>query len=155
MCGRTALTLNKEQILKKCALKKKSKKSNNTASREENQEGDTRLNPSDLDCEPEASLVPVWREADSGSWTPSPNIAPSLHTPVLRLAPNSDPPQLSLEPMMWGLVPPWHPGPSPTSHGISTNNCRVEGVRASKLYSPCLRHGRCVVVCEGFYEWRR
>ena len=58
-----------------------------------------------------------------------------------------------MQPMLWGLVPPWHRGPAPTTHGLSTNNCRVEGVAASKLYSPSLASRRCVVVCEGFYEW--
>ena len=43
-----------------------------------------------------------------------------------------------MQPMLWGLVPPWHRGPAPTTHGLSTNNCRVEGVAASKLYSPSL-----------------
>ena len=143
MCGRTALTLHNEQILKKCVFKKKPKKP-----QAEN------IRTLSLDSDPDVSLVPLWSDAN-GSWTPSPNIAPSVHTPVLRLTRTNDQPQLRLEPMMWGLVPPWHPGPSPTSHGLSTNNCRVEGVQASKLYSPCLPHRRCVVVCEGFYEWRR
>lgn len=143
MCGRTALTLHNEQILKKCVFKKKPKKP-----QAEN------IRTLSLDSDPDVSLVPLWSDAN-GSWTPSPNIAPSVHTPVLRLTRTNDQPQLRLEPMMWGLVPPWHPGPWPTSHGLSTNNCRVEGVQASKLYSPCLPHRRCVVVCEGFYEWRR
>ena len=60
-----------------------------------------------------------------------------------------------LQPMLWGLVPPTHPGPRPSSHGLSTNNCRLETVRTSSLYSPCLESRRCVVVCQGFYEWLR
>ena len=154
MCGRTALTLNREQILKKCIFKKSSNgnKSNTRKNSNENQDNESQQQ---IGSDSEASVVPVWRAAPgaSGSWSPSPNIAPSLHTPVLRLAPETQ--TLSLEPMMWGLVPPWHPGPGPTSHGLSTNNCRVEGVRTSKLYSPCLSLRRCVVVCEGFYEWCR
>ena len=60
-----------------------------------------------------------------------------------------------MQPMMWGLIPPTHPGPRPASHGLSTNNCRLETVRTSSLYSPCLERRRCVVVCQGFYEWLR
>merc|ERR1719342_598072 len=62
---------------------------------------------------------------------------------------------VTLQPMMWGMIPPWHPGPDAKSHGLSTNNCRLESVISSKLYSPCLNSRRCVIVCEGFYEWLR
>lgn len=38
---------------------------------------------------------------------------------------------------------------------MTSHNARIEGVRDSKLYSPSLKRGqRCVVVCEGFYEWQ-
>jgi putative SOS response-associated peptidase YedK len=41
------------------------------------------------------------------------------------------------------------------SHGLSTNNCRLEGLLSSKLYSRPFNKGqRCVVVCDGFYEWQ-
>ena len=79
-------------------------------------------------------------------------IAPTVYTPILYRSQDN---VTVLQPMMWGLIPPWHPGPSPKTHGLSTNNCRLEGLMSSKLYSPCLRTGRCVVVCQGFYEWCR
>lgn len=41
------------------------------------------------------------------------------------------------------------------SHGLSTNNCRLENVKKSGLYSPILKAGRrCVIAVEGFYEWQ-
>lgn len=41
------------------------------------------------------------------------------------------------------------------THNLSTNNCRLENINASKLYSPILKSGgRCVIVVEGFYEWQ-
>lgn len=41
------------------------------------------------------------------------------------------------------------------THNLSTNNCRIENIRSSKLYSPVLNNGgRCVIVAEGFYEWQ-
>uniref|UniRef100_A0A182SUD1 Abasic site processing protein HMCES n=1 Tax=Anopheles maculatus TaxID=74869 RepID=A0A182SUD1_9DIPT len=40
-------------------------------------------------------------------------------------------------------------------HGLTTNNCRLEGLAFSKLYGPPLAAGqRCVILCEGFYEWQ-
>lgn len=41
------------------------------------------------------------------------------------------------------------------SHGMSTNNCRIESVLESRLYGKPLRSGqRCVVAVQGFYEWQ-
>ncbi|XP_026686543.1 embryonic stem cell-specific 5-hydroxymethylcytosine-binding protein [Diaphorina citri] len=60
----------------------------------------------------------------------------------------------TLVPMLWGMIPPWHSGDY-GNHGLSTNNCRLENITSSKLYSPSLEQGkRCVVMCEGFYEWQ-
>ena len=53
------------------------------------------------------------------------------------------------------MVPPWYQGPDPTKHGLSTNNARLENIGESKLYRPALVQGaRCVVICDGFYEWK-
>lgn len=38
---------------------------------------------------------------------------------------------------------------------MSTHNARLEGLSASKLYSHPLSLGqRCVIVCDGYYEWK-
>lgn len=59
-----------------------------------------------------------------------------------------------LVPMMWGLIPSWHTG-NYLKHGLTTNNCRLENLAQSKLYQPSFRAGqRCVILCEGFYEWQ-
>lgn len=52
------------------------------------------------------------------------------------------------------MVPPWFQGTDPKKHGMSTNNARIEGIKDSKLYSGNLKN-RCVVICDGFYEWKR
>jgi len=57
-------------------------------------------------------------------------------------------------PMMWGMIPFWHKGDY-RRHGLTTNNCRLEHLMDSKLYrGPFKRGQRCVVICEGFYEWQ-
>ena len=62
---------------------------------------------------------------------------------------------LILETMMWGMIPPWHKSESPKGHGVTTNNARIENIKESKLYRPSLvANKRCVVVCDGFYEWK-
>lgn len=41
------------------------------------------------------------------------------------------------------------------THNLSTNNCRLESIKESKLYSPILQNGgRCIIAVEGFYEWQ-
>lgn len=106
---------------------------------------------SDASC---GDFCPVWRDAPCGGrYRPSPNLPPTSYTPVLWWDQAQGCPVL--QPMLWGLVPPWHRGPTATSHGLSTNNARLEGVRDSKLYGPSLTNRRCVVVCDGFYEWLR
>lgn len=56
--------------------------------------------------------------------------------------------------MMWGIIPFWHTG-NFLKHGLTTNNCRLENMLQSKLYKKSFRSGqRCVILCEGFYEWQ-
>uniref|UniRef100_A0A182P0C2 Abasic site processing protein HMCES n=1 Tax=Anopheles epiroticus TaxID=199890 RepID=A0A182P0C2_9DIPT len=91
-------------------------------------------------------------------YVPSYNVAPTDVTPVLVSAVHFDdsaePSDRLLVPMMWGMVPRWHKGDF-RKHGLTTNNCRLEGLAFSKLYGPPLAAGqRCVIICEGFYEWQ-
>lgn len=66
---------------------------------------------------------------------------------------NKDGEDICLFPMLWGLVPGWHEG-HPQKTGLSTSNCRSEGMLEKKMFSECLRrHQRCVIVVDGFYEW--
>ena len=81
MCGRTALTLDKEAVIKKCVFKTKKKPKKEGG-------GDTSHGAKEggVDSDQESSLVPVWRDSPSGAtWSPSPNIAPTLHTPVISM----------------------------------------------------------------------
>lgn len=110
---------------------------------------------------------------ENSGYTPGVNISPTSFTPVMLLSPAStnkkcsvdynrkesdddtNGPDLILESMMWGLIPPWHRSISPKGHGLTTNNARIENIKESKLYRPALESNkRCVVVCDGFYEWK-
>lgn len=61
-----------------------------------------------------------------------------------------------LVPMVWGMIPFWHNSSLDyRKHGLTTNNCRLESMLESKLYKRAFNKGqRCIVVCEGFYEWQ-
>ncbi|XP_063832322.1 abasic site processing protein HMCES [Ostrinia nubilalis] len=132
MCGRTGLSLNKTQIQCACSYKPKGSSS---------------------------YIKPDWlpEHNDGKEYTPSYNIAPTDVTPVLVSASkykNATKTSRVLKPMMWGIIPPWHKGDYKT-HNLTTNNCRIETIQSSKLYSPILKDGgRCIIIAEGFYEWQ-
>ncbi|XP_042240138.1 abasic site processing protein HMCES-like, partial [Homarus americanus] len=143
MCGRTACTLGPDELCKACS---------------------TQIVTSDGKKQYQA---PQWQDHPGNySYTPSCNMAPSRFTPVMisehhvrgtkrAIEGEGLSPQYVIHPMMWGLIPPYYKGSSRTGHGYSTTNCRYEGIEEKKTYKPSLTKGqRCVVLCDGFYEWQ-
>ncbi|KAG0723916.1 Embryonic stem cell-specific 5-hydroxymethylcytosine-binding protein [Chionoecetes opilio] len=142
MCGRTACTLAPDEVCKACSV------------RSVGADGQKYYQ----------SLS--WRDPPNNhTYTPSTNTAPSRYTPVIisehqrgvkRTQDGEEQPaQRVVQPMMWGLVPPFHKGPSAAGHGYSTTNSRLEDVESKATYKPSLAKGqRCVVLCDGFYEWQ-
>jgi putative SOS response-associated peptidase YedK len=57
---------------------------------------------------------------------------------------------------LWGLVPRWHKGDF-REHEFNTSNFRIDnGIAQSRMYKPAFDRGnRCVLICEGYYEWLR
>ncbi|XP_017461968.1 PREDICTED: embryonic stem cell-specific 5-hydroxymethylcytosine-binding protein, partial [Rhagoletis zephyria] len=113
----------------------------------------------------DSTLTPEWRsEFNCGrKYQPSYNMTPTDITPVIvstdhfcddSESEGSNSHSRVVVPMMWGMIPFWHKGDY-RRHGLSTNNCRLEHMLESKLYRGPFRRGqRCVVLCEGFYEWQ-
>lgn len=132
MCGRTATSLCAEDICSACTYQDKTSKK---------------------------YTKPEWRhERNFGkTYTPSTNLAPTDISAVLVSGAHYGEEEANTKvvvPMMWGMIPPWHKGDY-KAHGLSTNNCRLEGLTQSKLYGPAFRNGqRCVVLADGFYEWQ-
>ncbi len=87
-----------------------------------------------------------------GTVGPPPNVAPGFNCaptqalPVVRRGREGR--QLVL--MRWGLVPPWSKGPG---SGVTLINARAETVATKPAYRDAFRHRRCLVPCDGFYEW--
>lgn len=78
------------------------------------------------------------------------NIAPTQDIAAIRTAGDGD--QRELVMLRWGLVPFWAKDPSIGNRMI---NARAETVAEKPSYRAAFRHRRCVVLADGFYEWRR
>ncbi|XP_065930721.1 abasic site processing protein HMCES [Magallana gigas] len=135
MCGRTACTLAPDEICRSCSY------SSHSGGRQE----------------------PQWRDPPGGQkYYPSHNVAPGAHTPVIisshhRFGTEDDAVSTErvVQPMQWGLIPSWHKG-SPKKVSYETNNCRSESMLEKPTYKVPLQRGRrCVVLADGFFEWKR
>ncbi|MFO7261371.1 MAG: SOS response-associated peptidase [bacterium] len=83
-----------------------------------------------------------------GEYRPRYNIAPSQ--PVLTLVSGKDGPEWRY--LRWGLVPFWADDPAIGQRMI---NARAESVDARPAFRRSFEQRRCLVVADGFYEWRR
>jgi putative SOS response-associated peptidase YedK len=54
--------------------------------------------------------------------------------------------------LRWGLVPSWAKSPET---GLKMINARVETVAERPAYRRAFERFRCLIVADGFYEWRR
>ncbi|RME40343.1 MAG: SOS response-associated peptidase [Planctomycetota bacterium] len=84
------------------------------------------------------------------SLPPRYNIAPTQPVPIVRVLGDRD--VRRLDPLRWGLVPPWAKDPSIGNRMI---NARSEEAAAKPSFRTPLRRQRCLVPCTGFYEWKR
>ncbi len=101
------------------------------------------------------TLTVTWeelREAFPGfampdTWVPRYNIAPSQPIPVV---PNDG--QQKVKFFRWGLIPHWARDPQIGNRMI---NARAETVAEKPSFRTAFRQRRCLVLADGFYEWRK
>ncbi|XP_007563420.1 abasic site processing protein HMCES [Poecilia formosa] len=132
MCGRTACTLAPDEVSRACSYR--------------NRGGQRRQ--------------PRWRDGDADKYRPSYNKSLQSMSPVLvsqrhfdKTAPVDE---CVLASMRWGLIPAWFKESDPSKMQYSTSNCRSENILEKKSYKdPLLKGQRCVIMADGFYEWRR
>jgi len=75
------------------------------------------------------------------------NGAPSHQLPVIT---NSEPDRVQL--FHWGLIPSWSDEPKTK---YATHNARAETVHKSAAFRGPFKRQRCLVVADGFYEWKK
>jgi putative SOS response-associated peptidase YedK len=78
------------------------------------------------------------------------NIPPSALLPVVRVFASESGRRLDL--LRWGLVPYWAKDPS---IGNRLVNARIETIADKPAYREPFQQRRCLVIVDGFYEWRR
>jgi putative SOS response-associated peptidase YedK len=78
------------------------------------------------------------------------NMAPTQEAPVVRMLAPGGPRLLSA--LRWGLVPYWADDPAIGNRMI---NARSESVAEKPAYRTSFKKKRCLVVTDGFYEWKK
>lgn len=80
-------------------------------------------------------------------WRPRFNIAPTQPAPVVTERDG----ERVIELLRWGLVPPWA---GSLSEGAKLINARSEGIATRPAFRDAMKHRRCLVLADGFFEWR-
>ena len=88
--------------------------------------------------------------SDTPLFEPRYNIAPTQQVAAIRLDPQSGTRQLSF--LKWGLIPSWADDPSIGNRMI---NARADTVAIKPSFRLAFKRGRCLVVADGFYEWKK
>nr|XP_054769819.1 abasic site processing protein HMCES-like [Lytechinus pictus] len=177
MCGRTVSTLNHNEIRRACTYTNRHGRRMRPGRRNRGprrgggggggggggQKRGTTANQAPQTQAP-SSNPSQGSEGVQRKYYPSFNISPTRTTPVLISSkhfggkdasdPSLDTGDREIVPMTWGLVPSWHKGQA-KEMAYKMNNCRGEGMleRAS-FKRPFEKGQRCVVLVDGFYEWK-
>lgn len=78
------------------------------------------------------------------------NIAPSQLVACVRINPKSN--EQECVELKWGLVPSWAKNPS---IGYKMINARAETIVEKPAFRRAFKQQRCLVLADGFYEWKR
>jgi putative SOS response-associated peptidase YedK len=100
-----------------------------------------------LSVEAEVLALRFHAQIERGAYTPTYNAAPSQALSVIL---NDDPE--SIVRADWGFVPHWADGREGVKAVI---NARAESVADKPFFRSAFKDNRCLVLADGFYEWRR
>jgi putative SOS response-associated peptidase YedK len=90
--------------------------------------------------------------AENPSFPPRYNIAPTQPIPVVVAAPHSRGAARHFQLMRWGFLPGFAKDPKTFPLLI---NARAETIAEKPSFRAALKRRRCLVIADGFYEWRR
>jgi putative SOS response-associated peptidase YedK len=81
-------------------------------------------------------------------WQPRYNIAPTQTVPAIIASDG----QRHFKPLRWGLIPSWAKDPS---IGARLINARAATLSEKPSFRDAFKRRRCLIVADGFYEWRK
>ncbi|GAA5805633.1 hypothetical protein HPULCUR_011154 [Helicostylum pulchrum] len=88
------------------------------------------------------------RWVDKEKYFPSYNVCPARY--ILTMYQDDKSKKQVLQPMQWGFIPSW------SKTRDMPINARAETLQEkSKIFDSAKRHKRCVIITEGFYEWKK
>jgi len=93
----------------------------------------------------EELAIEEWEDPDN--YFPSYNIAPTQTSPILLFSGKR-----LIRPMRWGLIPYWA---GDISIGSRLINARAETLMEKPSFRNLVPKNRCVVVADGYYEWKK
>ena len=93
------------------------------------------------------SIAAYFKLGEIDPFPPRYNIAPTQPVGIVRIGHRRER-QFVL--VRWGLIPPWVKDPREFSTLI---NARAEGATTKPSFRGAMRHKRCLVPADGFYEW--
>jgi putative SOS response-associated peptidase YedK len=99
---------------------------------------------------PTKDIVKAFGLTDAPDLKPRYNIAPTQQVAAIRLDPETGSRKLSM--FRWGLVPSWADDPKIS---YSMINARAESVAMKPAYRSAFKKSRCLIVADGFYEWKK
>ena len=91
--------------------------------------------------------------AETTVLAPHYNVPPSQPVAVVRVM--RDKPGRHMELLQWGLVPFWAQDADRARIGHKQSLARIETVTTAPAFREAIRKRRCLVVVDGFYEWKR
>jgi putative SOS response-associated peptidase YedK len=94
-------------------------------------------------------LLQIFAAEGAVDWRPRYNIAPSQSVLVIRSKGRDL--QRELLALQWGLIPSWATDPAIGNRMI---NARAETLAEKPAFRQALAHRRCLVLADGFYEWK-
>jgi putative SOS response-associated peptidase YedK len=100
-----------------------------------------------LTADPEEIQAAYGLSAQPADLTPRYNIAPGQHVAVV--ANNAE---RTLELFKWGLIPAWAKDPK---IGYRMINARGETLAEKPSFRAALKKRRCLILADGFFEWKR